>query len=197
MSYARQRRFSESITTLERAIRLEPKKGLYRNNVAMVLVETGDTDAALSHLKAVQGEAIAHYNVGYILQKKGDSEAAAQHFALAAQQDPSLAEAGAWLAKLQAVQPQTAQPPPKMARAPRSGVPRSPLPHTAAPLPPSVKPPAIVPGGPDLRPAASGRREASARAPAPSRCRSHRKRPGVRPCRRPLALANGSNWASR
>jgi tetratricopeptide (TPR) repeat protein len=135
LSYARQRRFKESITALERAIHLDPKKGLYRNNVAMVLVETGAADAALSHLKAVQSEAIAHYNVGYILQKKGDSQAAARHFAQAAQQDPSLTAAGDWLAKLQAQRSGGAQPPTNIASAKRSPVPRSPMPQTSAPPP--------------------------------------------------------------
>jgi len=97
---ARQRLFKESVAAFERAVLLQPKKWLYRNNVAMVLVEMGDVDAAVSHLRAVQGEAVAHYNVGYILQKKGDSEAAAVHFARALEENPSLAEARAWLEKL-------------------------------------------------------------------------------------------------
>ena len=97
---ARQRKFSESMSALGQAIKLDPKKWLYRNNMAMVLVETGKVDAAVSHLMAVQEEAVAHYNVGYILQKKGDSEAAATHFAKALEEDPSLAEARLWLAKL-------------------------------------------------------------------------------------------------
>lgn len=134
LSYARQRRFRQSIGALERAIRLEPKKGLYRNNVAMVLVETGDIDGALSHLKAVQGEAVAHYNVGYILQKKGDSAAAAEHFAQAAEKDPSLTAASAWLAKLQAERPRTSLPTPQIASAKRSHAPPKRTPHTPTPL---------------------------------------------------------------
>ncbi len=97
---ARQRKYREAIKALDRAIALEPKKWLYRNNMAMVLVETGDVQGAVSHLKAVQGESVAHYNVGYILQKKGDSDAAAQHFAIALAQNPSLGEARIWLEKL-------------------------------------------------------------------------------------------------
>lgn len=98
---ARRRLFKESVSAFERAVLLQPKKWLYRNNVAMVLVEMGDVDAAVSHLRAVQGEAVAQYNVGYILQKKGDSQAAAAHFARALKENPSLAEARAWLEKLE------------------------------------------------------------------------------------------------
>jgi len=104
---ARQRMFPASIAALERAIELDPKKPLYRNNIAMVLVENGQIDAALTHLKAVQTEAVAHYNVGYVLQKKGDSEAARWHFAKAGEKDPSLAAAKAWLNKTETQPPGT------------------------------------------------------------------------------------------
>ena len=97
---ARQKKYEEAIAAMERAIVLEPKKWLYRNNAAMVLVETGDVDAAVSHLKAVQGESVAHYNTGYILQKKGDREAAREHFAKALAINPSLAQARIWLDEL-------------------------------------------------------------------------------------------------
>ncbi|NQT15570.1 MAG: tetratricopeptide repeat protein, partial [Planctomycetes bacterium] len=169
LTYARQRKFNESITTMEQAVRLEPKKGLYRNNIAMVLVEMGDAEGALAHLKTIQSEAVAHYNVGYILQKKGDSKAAAVHFAKAAEQDPSLSEAGVWLARLQAKPPQAAQPKSRIASpaSPRIAEPASriasdrqtvapysavlgipaPAAHTGAPAspPPFVKPPPVVP----------------------------------------------------
>lgn len=97
---ARQKKFEESKAALEQAIQLEPQKWLYRNNLAMVLVETDQVDAAISHLAAVQDEAVAHYNVGYILQKKGNSRAAAEHFAKALEKNSKLVEARIWLDKL-------------------------------------------------------------------------------------------------
>jgi hypothetical protein len=118
---ARQRKFHESLAALERAIQLEPKKWLYRNNIAMVFIEMGKTDAALAQLKAVQEEAVAHYNVGYILQKKGDLQAAATHFAKAIEKDPSLTEARIWIAKLQEKPASTVQPAPRIASDKRVG----------------------------------------------------------------------------
>jgi Tfp pilus assembly protein PilF len=102
---ARQKKYQESVAALERAIALEPRSWLYRNNAAMVLVETGQVDAAVSHLKAVQGESVAHYNVGYILQKKGDLAGARAHFAKALAINPSLAQAKIWLEELGSVAP--------------------------------------------------------------------------------------------
>jgi len=116
LCYARQKKYQESMATLERAIAMEPKKWLYRNNAAMVLVEMGDVEAAVSHLKAVQGESVALYNVGYILQKKGDSAAARVHFANALEKNPSLTEARIWLGQLGPPEPGSlAQPAPLVA----------------------------------------------------------------------------------
>jgi Flp pilus assembly protein TadD len=92
--------FDDSIAALERAVRLEPKEWLYRNNIAMVLVERGRVEEAVSHLQAVRGEAVACYNVAYILQKKGDLEAAKALFARALLKDPSMTNASIWLQRL-------------------------------------------------------------------------------------------------
>lgn len=134
---ARQRLFKESVAAFERAVQLEPKKWLYRNNIAMVLVEMGDVDAAVSHLRAVQGEAVAQYNVGYILQKKGNSEAAAMHFARALEKNPSLVEARTWLDKLRGEPASIAQSPPRVTPA-RQPNPK-PVATPAHPVPPRAR----------------------------------------------------------
>lgn len=100
LCFARRGMYRESIAALERAIQLQPGRLLYRNNIAMVLVEIGRPDAAVAHLGVVQKEAVAYYNVGYILQKNGQSGEAAKMFAMSLQKDPSLVQARIWLSKL-------------------------------------------------------------------------------------------------
>jgi len=101
LCYARRGRYHEALGALGQAIRLQPKRLHYRNNVALVLVEMGQIDAAFSQLRVVHSEAVAHYNLGYLLQKKGSAEAAAWHFGAALSKDPSLSQARIWLNRLQ------------------------------------------------------------------------------------------------
>jgi hypothetical protein len=121
LCFARRGMLSQSRGALEAAIRLQPHKELYRNNIAMVLIEMGNIDAALSHLKVVQSEAVACYRVGYILQKRGDSEAAAKFFAKALEKDRSLTAAKLWLDELARRPAAGGQPVPQVARDPRLG----------------------------------------------------------------------------
>ena len=109
---ARHKKLREAVAELERAIQLVPKETLYRNNIATVLVEIGDVDAAFGHLTEVHSRAVAYYNVGYLLQKKGQSQSAARLFAEALKIDPSLQQARAWLVRLQG-RPATAPAPPQ------------------------------------------------------------------------------------
>ena len=78
---------------MSRAIQLEPRNPLYRNNFAAVLVDQGRVGEAFEQLRSVHGAAGAYYNVGYLLNKKGQTQEALQYFALALQADPSLAPA--------------------------------------------------------------------------------------------------------
>lgn len=110
LCFARQRRFPEAMASLDRAIKLQPTSVLYRNNIAAVLVEMGQPDEALRHLRTVHPEAAAEYNLGYLLNKKGQRVAAAQHFALALQKDPSLRAAKYWLDRI-GTQTADSQPP--------------------------------------------------------------------------------------
>jgi len=103
--YARRGMFQESVGSLNRAIQLQPRRHLYRNNIATVLVEIGRLEEAFTHLSAVHGEAIAYYNLGYLLNKKGDIDGARRHFNLALEASPKMAEARQWLERLSVMAP--------------------------------------------------------------------------------------------
>lgn len=97
---ARSDNMKDAAAAMRRAVSLDPKKVLYRNNLATVLVELDRTDEAYETLKAVHGDAVAHYNVGFLLNKKNRKPEALKHFELAAAADPSLKEAHQWVASL-------------------------------------------------------------------------------------------------
>jgi Tfp pilus assembly protein PilF len=100
LCFARQGNLQGSIQSLQRAIQLKPDSKLYRNNIATVLVENNQAEAALQYLSEVHTEAVANYNVGYLLHQRGQSVAARQYFAQAASADPQFHEARAMLANL-------------------------------------------------------------------------------------------------
>ena len=100
LCYARRRMLNESIASLSDAVRLQPDRELYRNNLATVLVEQNRADEALKQLQAVQADAVAHYNVGYLLQQHGQDQLAANYFNRAAQMDPSFAAAQNWSTRI-------------------------------------------------------------------------------------------------
>ncbi len=99
---ARRGMLGDSLGALQTAIRLDPAKPLYRNNIAKVLVEMGRNEDALSQLVAVHGPAVGAYNLGYMLQEGGQSAAAVQYFSQALAADPNLTAASQWLRRLQA-----------------------------------------------------------------------------------------------
>jgi tetratricopeptide (TPR) repeat protein len=102
LCYARQpNRLDDAITAMSRAVQLDPKNPLYRNNIATVLVDQGKPQDAFRQLCAVHEVATAYYNMGYLLHKKGQTQAATQHFALALRADPSMEAARRWLEYLQ------------------------------------------------------------------------------------------------
>jgi predicted negative regulator of RcsB-dependent stress response len=102
LCYARRGMPAEAIQSLTKATELMPNRELYRNNLASVLVEQNKSDEALAQLKAVHGEAIAHYNLGYLLQQRGREQLAASHFQRAAMLDPSLMAARQWADQIMA-----------------------------------------------------------------------------------------------
>jgi tetratricopeptide (TPR) repeat protein len=98
---ARRRMYDKAAETLRQAVALAPTNKLYRNNLATVLLETGDRPGALQEMTAAHGEAIAHYNLGCLLQRKGKTQDAAAEFRAALAVDPKLMQANEWLAKLE------------------------------------------------------------------------------------------------
>lgn len=97
---ARQGKLTESAQLLGSAVSLRPEKALYRNNIAKVLIELGEPDAAESHLAAVHPAGVAKYNLGQLLAGKGDTDAAVVCFREAVEIDPSLTPAAAALQAL-------------------------------------------------------------------------------------------------
>lgn len=95
----------ESITVLRQAVALQPDRKLYRNNLATVLVTTGQIDEAWQQLREIHSPAEAHYNLGYLLSKKGHKDEAHRHLTLAIQKDPSLTDAQNLLAQLRGNSP--------------------------------------------------------------------------------------------
>lgn len=99
--YARRGMNQEAIAAFERAVLLQPKRQLYRNNLAVVLVQSNALEPAMAQLLAVYTEAEACYKLGYLLQKKGDTELAVEYFGRALQLQPGMAEARQWHDHLQ------------------------------------------------------------------------------------------------
>ena len=87
---------------LQTATDLKPNRKLYRNNLATVLVDLGQTKPALEQLAHAHSPAEAHYNLGYLLYRIGQKEAAESEFQVAAQLDPNLAAAHQMVAGMQA-----------------------------------------------------------------------------------------------
>ncbi|MCR4415938.1 MAG: tetratricopeptide repeat protein, partial [Thermoguttaceae bacterium] len=94
--YARRGMNREAIAAFDRAVQLQPKRALYRNNYAVALVQSDQIDAAMSQLMAAYTEADACYKLGYLLQKKGDSALAMEYFGRAVQLEPRMVEARQW-----------------------------------------------------------------------------------------------------
>jgi hypothetical protein len=145
------------VTAIDRAIRLKPQNPLYRNNMAMVLVDVGQMGLAYEYLTAIYPEAIAHYNLGYLLAKKGQTAEAARHFTMAAEKDPSMLAARQWLAKLQVAaapsQPATVSQimtPSERATAPQIITPSQPVPapQIVTPSQPATVPQIVTPSEP-------------------------------------------------
>lgn len=99
---ARHEQNEAALAELRTAVKLEPNRKLYRNNLATVLVDVGRVDEAWNELNAAHSPAVAHYNLGYLLYHSGDKQRAREEFALAKQADTSLAAAQQMLDQLDA-----------------------------------------------------------------------------------------------
>ncbi|MGI9455108.1 MAG: tetratricopeptide repeat protein, partial [Aeoliella sp.] len=146
---ARQGKLEPSAEILHRAIRIEPTKALYRNNMATVLMELGEQQDAMLHLMAAHPPATAFYNMGHLLEKGGKLPAAAAHYAEATRLDPSMRAAQAAFARINPA----AQPVPQTAMATQPAPVASPTPQGARPSQPSFTPAVSEPSfGPKLLP---------------------------------------------
>lgn len=121
LCYARHKDANQAIASLNQACHLAPKNPKYRNNLATVLVENGQTEEALRHLKALNPEGTAHYNLAYMLTARGKQAEAAQHLQMALAAQPDLEPARELLAQ---ISPQTqANPYAQVAAQPNFGPP--------------------------------------------------------------------------
>jgi Tfp pilus assembly protein PilF len=93
MCHNRQAKWDTAVSNLQHAIQLDPANPLFRNNLAMVLVDAGRPAEALPQLSAVHGEAAAHYNLGYMLLDRKQTQQAEQHFTRALELNPQLKQA--------------------------------------------------------------------------------------------------------
>ena len=91
---------AEALPPLEQAIRIEPSKQLYRNNIAKVMIEMNHLDGAMQNLASVHPPAIANYNMGVLLHERKREQEAISYLVTAQQIDPAFQPAGALLAEL-------------------------------------------------------------------------------------------------
>jgi Tfp pilus assembly protein PilF len=102
LSYQRRGALDKAADTLQRAVAAQPRKTLYRNNLAKVLVEMNRPEEAFRQMAAAEGPAVAHFNLGALYYKKGNQQLAMYHFMQASQADPSLAQARQWVDRIAA-----------------------------------------------------------------------------------------------
>jgi Flp pilus assembly protein TadD len=113
---ARRGMATDALGALGKAVQLQPDKALYRNNLAVVLVDQHRPDDALTQLRAVDTEAVANYDLGILLEQRKQDVLAQARFQHALELDPQFTEARLWnehLAKraaaLASTQPSRAQ----------------------------------------------------------------------------------------
>lgn len=102
LCYARRGDLPTAARVLDQAVRLEPRKALYRNNSAKVLVEMNQVKPAMDHLMAVHTPAVANYNMAVMLNDRGRSAEAVPFLSQAILLDPSMQPAHEMLAQLTA-----------------------------------------------------------------------------------------------
>jgi tetratricopeptide (TPR) repeat protein len=86
---------------------LRPDKALYRNNIAKVLIEQNQFEAAIAHLGAVNEPAVANYNMAALLEERGRSDEAVSYLQRALAMKPQFPEASTLLANITGSSPET------------------------------------------------------------------------------------------
>ena len=102
-------RTQEAVSALKTSLRLDPTALQTRNNLGFALAASDRVNEAWRVFKAGQGEASAHYNVGVAHELQGDLAAARERYTQALAAEPTLEDARAALARLDAPSP---NPPP-------------------------------------------------------------------------------------
>jgi predicted Zn-dependent protease len=102
LCYARRGDLPTAAKILDQAIRIEPRKALYRNNAAKVLVEMNQVKPAMDHLAAVHTPAVANYNMAVLLNERGRGDEAVPFLGQAISLDPTMQPAHQMLAQLTA-----------------------------------------------------------------------------------------------
>ncbi len=116
---ARRGDLAAATNSLRQAIALRPDKALYRNNLAVVLIEQNEVQTAYEELLPVHGPAVAHYNVGQLLSQRSRHSEAAMHLQQAVAIDSSFTAARQALAALpQAAAPHVAAKPMQRTQSP-------------------------------------------------------------------------------
>jgi tetratricopeptide (TPR) repeat protein len=129
LCHARCGQMQSSHQCLDQAVRLRPDKALYRNNIAKVLIEQNQFDAALAHLGAVNEPAVANYNIAAMLQERGRTDEAIPFLHQALALKPQFVEANTLLANITGVNP---APQESMATGPALGKPTMSAPFGSA-----------------------------------------------------------------
>jgi tetratricopeptide (TPR) repeat protein len=102
--YASQKRWNESFQYLTAAIGNAPNVPIYKHQLAVAQIRSGDVNAGLTVFSQLVGPDKAHYNVAYLLSQEGKSEAAAQQCRAALAVNPKFEPARAMLDQLQSHQ---------------------------------------------------------------------------------------------
>jgi Tfp pilus assembly protein PilF len=111
MHLAEQKQWPAAIQSLRKATELDPTNSKYHNNLGMVLAHAGKYDEAWEEFRKGVGPGPAHYNLGFLLVRAGRTAEARRHLQSALQLMPTLHEAEALLAQIDAktVKPESPQ----------------------------------------------------------------------------------------
>lgn len=96
---AEQKRWPEAIGALRKAVELDSRRTLYRNNLGMVLAGAGKLDEAWKEFREAVGPAPAHYNIAVMLTREGKTAQAREHLERAITIMPAFSDAKELLAK--------------------------------------------------------------------------------------------------
>ncbi|MBX3451195.1 MAG: tetratricopeptide repeat protein [Planctomycetaceae bacterium] len=106
--YAAQQKWPEAIDQLRRATDASGGNAVYRFELGIVLMRSGDSQSAYQELEKAVGAAEAHYNIAFIYNEKGQTGLAEQHLQKALSIKADLLPAKALLASLKEGRPNTA-----------------------------------------------------------------------------------------